>query len=271
MESGFIQSAGAFSFGLIIGWYVYYVNRYRKGDVQFSDITTLLGVIGGGSILSLFKIPDLFGWYGVGLAVGFFGYFLVLVSLVNKSSNFDADWFLDGRRQNPPSGFGYAQDTAPTIRPMLTDSVTSAQGGVQNFYIDSTKVEPENITLTSDFLPAFARTGNERVAEAKRLLAAGKTYPKGCSEFVCAVLGVSYQTANELMGSNPTSLGSKPPYNDLTPGDIAGWVNEGGMGHVTVYIGESDSAVFIDVREPGAKPRSKNGFYDREIFKSSNY
>lgn len=269
MESSFIQSAGAFSFGLIIGWYVYYVNRYRKGDVQFSDITTLLGVIGGSAILSIFKIPDLFGWYGVGLASGFFGYFLVLVFLVKKSSNFDADWFLDGRRRNPPSDFGYAQDAASTIKPMFTDSVTSAQGGVQNFYIGSANPEPGDIVLTSDFLPALARTGNERVAEAKRLLAAGKTYPKGCSEFVCAVLGVSYQTANELMGSNPTSLGSKPPYDDLKPGDIAGWVNEGGMGHVTVYIGESDSIVFIDVREPGAKPRSKNGFYDREIFKSS--
>ena len=33
---------GAAGFGAIIGWYVYYINRYRKGDVQFSDLTTLV-------------------------------------------------------------------------------------------------------------------------------------------------------------------------------------------------------------------------------------
>lgn len=39
---------GAFAFGSIIGWYVYYINRYRKGDVGFNDITVLIGAIGGG-------------------------------------------------------------------------------------------------------------------------------------------------------------------------------------------------------------------------------
>jgi hypothetical protein len=110
-----IKAVGAFAFGLIIGWYVYYVNRYRKGDVQFSDITTLIGVIGGGAVLSLFNTPDLFGWYGIGLAVGFFGYFLVLVGLVKKSENFSTDWFLDGRRKNPGSDYGYGQDAASTV------------------------------------------------------------------------------------------------------------------------------------------------------------
>ena len=40
----------------------------------------------------------MFGSYGVGLAVGFFGYFLVLIILVAASKNFTADYFLDGRR-----------------------------------------------------------------------------------------------------------------------------------------------------------------------------
>jgi hypothetical protein len=40
---------GAGAFGAIIGWYVYYINRYRKSDVQLGDITTLVGVLGGGT------------------------------------------------------------------------------------------------------------------------------------------------------------------------------------------------------------------------------
>lgn len=275
--------AGAFAFGLIIGWYVYYVNRYRKGDVAFSDLTTLIGIIGGGTILTLFKgegsSPELFGWYGVGLAAGFFGYFLVLVGLVKKSTNFDADWFLDGRRRNPADGFGYGTDVRPTMTPMSgtisTNAIspTSNTGTVQNFYLvpekakASASVEP----LVEWDLLSNVRPRNERVAEAKRLLAEGKVYPRGCSEFVSAVLGVPYEVANDLMGAAPTSVGSRPPYPSLTPGDIAGWTNAAGMGHVTVYIGESDAIAFIDVREPGARPRSKNGFYDRELFKSSRF
>ena len=97
-----IQLLGAAGFGCLIGWYVYYINRYRKGDVQLSDLVTLVGVIGGGSILALFPgQSDLFGAYGIGLFFGFFGYFLILVLLVGISKNFDKDWFLDGRRRKP--------------------------------------------------------------------------------------------------------------------------------------------------------------------------
>ncbi len=95
-----IQIAGAICFGALIGWYVYYINRYRKSDVQLSDIVTLIGAIGGGAVLALFKAgTDLFGGYGIGLAIGFFGYFIVLIFLVGISKNFDVDWFLDGRRK----------------------------------------------------------------------------------------------------------------------------------------------------------------------------
>lgn len=101
-----IQLWGAFGFGLLIGWYVYYINRYRTGEVQFSDLVTVIGVIGGAAILALFKPEsDLFGAYGVGLAVGFFLYFLVLIVLVTVSPNFNADWFLDGRRREPSGDF----------------------------------------------------------------------------------------------------------------------------------------------------------------------
>jgi hypothetical protein len=95
-----LQKIGAGSFGALIGWYVYYINRYRKADVQLTDLVTLIGVIGGTAVLALFPAKsDLFGAYGVGLGIGFFGYFLVLIVLVGVSKKFTADWFLDGRRK----------------------------------------------------------------------------------------------------------------------------------------------------------------------------
>lgn len=97
-----IQMLGAGGFGAIIGWYVYYINRYRKGDVQFSDLVTVIGIIGGTAILQLFPAAtDLFGAYGVGLFLGFFGYFFALLLMVNGSENFNVDWFLDGRSKKP--------------------------------------------------------------------------------------------------------------------------------------------------------------------------
>jgi hypothetical protein len=114
-----IQLIGAGMFGTIIGWYVYMINRYRKGDVQFSDLVTLIGILGGGSILALFKAEtDLFGAYGIGLGIGFFGYFFTLLIMVRISKNFDVDWFLDGRRKSPPASYVIPTGTAETVRSM---------------------------------------------------------------------------------------------------------------------------------------------------------
>ncbi len=106
-----LQLIGAGAFGVLIGWYVYYINRYRKGSVQFSDLVTLLGILGGAAILALFPAgTDLFGAYGIGLAIGFFAYFLVLLLLAYNSDNFNGDWFLDGRRKNPGADWGFDKD-----------------------------------------------------------------------------------------------------------------------------------------------------------------
>jgi hypothetical protein len=95
-----VQLLGSGGLGFVIGWYVYYINRYRAGDVQISDVLTLIGAIGGAAVTALFPArSDLFGAYGIGLFAGFFLYFLTLVILVGVSPNFDADWFLDGRRR----------------------------------------------------------------------------------------------------------------------------------------------------------------------------
>ena len=116
---------GAGAFGLLVGWYVYYINRYRKGDVQLGDLTTVLGVIGGGVVTVLFDDKGLFGAYGIGLALGFFGYFLTLIYLVGSSPNFTADWFLDGRRKRPDEPFyipdGFDAGSRPGMMPQEPD------------------------------------------------------------------------------------------------------------------------------------------------------
>lgn len=83
MDSGVstIQLIGAGCFGGIIGWYVYLINRHRKNGMQMSDLVTLIAVIGGVAVLRLFPLStDLFGAYGIGLAVGFFYCFIVSAS-----------------------------------------------------------------------------------------------------------------------------------------------------------------------------------------------
>jgi hypothetical protein len=108
------QLLGAGGLGVIIGWYVYFINRYRTADVQLGDLVTLVGVLGGGSITALFgPRTDLFGAYGIGLVVGFFGYFVTLLILVSTSDSFTLDWFLDGRRKRPTEPF-YVPDQVKT-------------------------------------------------------------------------------------------------------------------------------------------------------------
>jgi hypothetical protein len=122
-----LQLLGAAGFGVLLGWLTYYVNRYRKSDVQLGDLVTVVGVLGGGAILALFpEGTDLFGAYGIGLFVGFFGYLAVLVVLVARSSNFDWDWFLDGRRKRPESPFYVPDSVAPTQRALAgTEKATA--------------------------------------------------------------------------------------------------------------------------------------------------
>ena len=47
-----LQLIGAGCFGAILGWYLYYINRYRSGPVDFGDIITILGAIGGVMVAS---------------------------------------------------------------------------------------------------------------------------------------------------------------------------------------------------------------------------
>ncbi len=117
-----LQLLGAGGFGMLIGWYVYYINRYRSGDVQFSDLSTIIGILGGGAVLALFPAKSLlFGAYGIGLAAGFFGYFAFLMLWVRISKNFNVDWFLDGRRRRPKGDWYVPDGIRATVTAMAED------------------------------------------------------------------------------------------------------------------------------------------------------
>jgi uncharacterized membrane protein YeaQ/YmgE (transglycosylase-associated protein family) len=76
--------AGAIIFGLVIGWITYRTLRRREGAVGLSDIATVIGAVGGAAVIDLFGTPDTFGWYAVGLGIGFFGYLGLALLLEGK-------------------------------------------------------------------------------------------------------------------------------------------------------------------------------------------
>lgn len=118
------QLAGAGCFGGVIGWLVYALQRHRQGPPKLRDLIGLIGAIGGTAVLALFPArSQLFGAYGIGLAGGFFLYFLALVALAAISPNFGVDWFLDGRRKRP-TGAWYIPSRAELARqamPAMSD------------------------------------------------------------------------------------------------------------------------------------------------------
>src|SRR5712664_3932593 len=80
----FIAGLGALFFGLTIGWITYRILRLRAGASWISDLIAILGVIGGAAILAFLRNDVLFGWYAIGLVLGFFAYFAVGVILSGK-------------------------------------------------------------------------------------------------------------------------------------------------------------------------------------------
>lgn len=79
-----IADAGAICFGVVIGWITYRTLR-RKGETAgLTDIATVIGAVGGAAVTALFKAETMFGWYSIGLAAGFFLYFLVALAISGR-------------------------------------------------------------------------------------------------------------------------------------------------------------------------------------------
>jgi uncharacterized membrane protein YeaQ/YmgE (transglycosylase-associated protein family) len=84
-------TAGAICFGLMMGWITHRTLRRREGSVALSDIATVLGAVGGAAVTALFKDAEIFGAYSVGLAAGYFGYFLVALILGKNAPEWMGD------------------------------------------------------------------------------------------------------------------------------------------------------------------------------------
>jgi hypothetical protein len=202
-----ITIIGAGTFGALIGWYLYYVNRQRKSDVQLGDLTTVLGIVGGGAVTALFEAKSvMFGAYGIGLAVGFFSYLVVLIYMVARSDNFDADWFLDGRRKSPAPPYAYAEDGRP--------------GPFSNF---SASIEP--LTLPIKIVPVVTLQGPtalDIVATAKDVIdtceAVWEANKADCNAFAKAVArkynvtlsGQANDIVDQISGSGWEKITSGP-------------------------------------------------------------
>ncbi|MEV0618699.1 hypothetical protein AB0I81_35635 [Nonomuraea sp. NPDC050404] len=75
---------GSICFGLVIGWITYGTLRHKRTGPGLSELAAVLGAVGGGLVTALLGQPEVFGGYAIGLAVGFFGY-LVLVTVTPDS------------------------------------------------------------------------------------------------------------------------------------------------------------------------------------------
>jgi hypothetical protein len=182
IEPGWIELLGAAAFGALIGWYVYYINRYRKSDVQFSDLTTIIGILGGAVVLNLFpSATPLFGAYGIGLFLGFFGYFASMLLLIRSSDNFNADFLLDGRRREL-AGTGY-YIPGDFVRPAMLPQPVIQGSAIRDASASrahmpataSNELTPAAVTITLDEsqqAQTIADTLRAATIEAQRTLAA---------------------------------------------------------------------------------------------------
>jgi hypothetical protein len=76
---------GAIFFGVVIGWVTYRTLRRTGETVKISDLATVIGAVGGAAVTAIFQEPTIFGWYCIGLAVGFFGYLILGHTLLKDS------------------------------------------------------------------------------------------------------------------------------------------------------------------------------------------
>ena len=86
-----IMEIGGVCFGLVVGWVTYRTLHRREGSAAISDLTTVIGAIGGGAVTALWE-GDLFGWYALGLAIGFFAYLTAALAIEGRQA-----MGLDGR------------------------------------------------------------------------------------------------------------------------------------------------------------------------------
>jgi hypothetical protein len=83
-------AVGSICFGVVIGWITYYTMRKNTKPRTLSDITVIISALAGPAVLAVFPAPEegkqtMFGFYGMGLAGGFFAYLIVFILLLWKA------------------------------------------------------------------------------------------------------------------------------------------------------------------------------------------
>lgn len=82
---------GSIGFGMVIGWVTYYTMRKNTKERTLADITVIISALIGPAVLAVFPAPvaetkqTMFGYYGIGLAIGFFLYYIIFVLLLWKA------------------------------------------------------------------------------------------------------------------------------------------------------------------------------------------
>lgn len=79
-----VDTLGSLCFGFVIGWVTYRTLRRQGEIVAVSNIASVIAAVGGGAVTAVFA-KELFGWYCIGLALGFFVY-MVLGHTIFKDS-----------------------------------------------------------------------------------------------------------------------------------------------------------------------------------------
>ena len=81
---------GSIGFGMVIGWVTYYTMRKNTKERTLADITVIISALVGPAVLAVFPSPatdktTMFGYYGIGLAIGFFLYYIFFMLVLWKA------------------------------------------------------------------------------------------------------------------------------------------------------------------------------------------
>ncbi|MFO7632312.1 MAG: hypothetical protein R6W76_07230 [Caldilinea sp.] len=82
---------GSVGFGMVVGWITYYTMRKNTKERALADITVIIIALVGPAVLAVFPAPveatkqTMFGYYSIGLAAGFFLYYIVFMLLLWKA------------------------------------------------------------------------------------------------------------------------------------------------------------------------------------------
>jgi len=83
---------GALCFGVVVGWVTSRTLR-RSTPGGLSDIATVIGAVSGAAITGIYKpSTDSFGYYCIGLLVGFFAYLVLSLIIASREGTPVGDW-----------------------------------------------------------------------------------------------------------------------------------------------------------------------------------